>query len=144
METPQPFNQDSPPPPTPPEPPAPGPSADGLISEADRSWCIGLHLSGLSGLVLGFALAHIIVPLIIWLLKRSESPSIDATGKEVLNFQISYSIYLAVSLLLWFVCIGVPVTIGIGVAWLVLTIIAAIKTSNGENYRYPWIIRLLS
>jgi uncharacterized Tic20 family protein len=113
------------------------------IPEADRSWCIGLHLSGLSGLLLGWALAHIIVPLVIWLIKRAESPAIDATGKEVLNFQISYSIYFAVSAILWFVCIGIPVSIGLVVAWLILTIIAAVKTSNGEEYRYPWIIRLL-
>jgi uncharacterized Tic20 family protein len=93
--------------------------------------------------VLGFALAHIIVPLVIWLIKRAESPIIDATGKEVLNFQISYSIYFALSALLWFICIGIPVTIALVTAWLVLTIIAAVKTSNGEEYRYPGIIRLL-
>ena len=132
METPPPII-----PATPPEPPTP------RIPESDRSWCIGLHLSGLSGLVLGFALAHIIVPLVIWLIKRAESPIIDATGKEVLNFQISYSIYFALSALLWFICIGIPVTIALVTAWLVLTIIAAVKTSNGEEYRYPGIIRLL-
>lgn len=93
--------------------------------------------------MLGFALAHILVPLVIWMLKRAESPCIDATGKEVLNFQISYSIYLALSLISWLFCIGVPITIGLGILWLVLTVIAAIKTSNGENYHYPWIIRFL-
>ncbi len=125
METPPPFPQETPPTPT--ESPTPH------IPESDRSWCIGLHLSGLSGLVLGFALAHIIVPLIIWLIKRAESPSIDATGKEVLNFQISYSIYFALSAILWFVCIGIPVSIALVGAWLALTIIAAVKTSNGRG-----------
>ena len=114
------------------------------ISEQDRSWCIGLHLSGLSGIVLGFALAHIIVPLVIWLVKRADSPQINATGKEVLNFQISYSIYLAVSGLLCFVFIGLLLFPILFVAWVTLTIIAAVKTSNGEEYRYPGIIRFLS
>ena len=112
-------------------------------SGQDRSWCIGLHLSGLAGLLFSFALAHIIAPLIIWLVKRAESPVIDATGKEVLNFQISYTLYFAVSALLWFFCVGFFVTGAFAIAWLAFIIIAAIKTSNGEFYRYPYIIRFL-
>jgi len=149
------------PPPPPPEPPLPPlgqpqpplePPLSGSswqpiklgIAEHDRTWCIVLHLSGLSGLLLGWALAHIIAPLVIWLIKRADSPTINATGKEVLNFQISYSIYFAVSAILWLFCIGVPVTIGLVIAWLILTIIAAVKTSNGEEYRYPYILRFLT
>jgi uncharacterized Tic20 family protein len=113
-------------------------------SESARSWCIGLHLSGLSGLILSFALAHIVVPLVIWLLKRADSPEIDLTGKEVLNFQISYTIYFALSALLWIILIGIPISIVIGIVWLACIIIAAVKTSNGENYRYPFTIRFLS
>lgn len=94
--------------------------------------------------MLGFALAHILVPLVIWLVKRADSPQINATGKEVLNFQISYSIYLAVSGLLCFVFIGLLLFPILFVAWVTLTIIAAVKTSNGEEYRYPGIIRFLS
>jgi uncharacterized Tic20 family protein len=123
------------PPIIPPVPPTP------VTSEADRSWCIGLHLSGLAGIIFGWALAHIIAPLIIWLIKRADSPVIDATGKEVLNFQISYSIYLAVAGLLCFVFIGFLLFPVLFVAWLTLIIVAAVKTSNGEVYRYPGIIR---
>ena len=123
------------PPIIPPVPPIPA------TSETDRSWCIGLHLSGLAGIIFGWALAHIIAPLIIWLIKRADSPVIDATGKEVLNFQISYSIYLAVAGLLCFVFIGFLLFPVLFVAWLTLIIVAAVKTSNGEVYRYPGIIR---
>ena len=31
----------------------------------------------------------------------------------------------------------------IWVAWVVLMIIGAVKTSNGEEYKYPFTIRLL-
>ncbi len=112
-------------------------------SESARSWCIGLHLSGLSGLILSFALAHIVVPLVIWLVKRSDSPEIDATGKEVLNFQISYTIYFALSVMLWAILVGIPISIVIGIVWLVCIVIAAVKTSNGEPYSYPFTIRFL-
>jgi uncharacterized protein len=127
----------------PPLTPEPGDSStpDSLLTETDRSWCIALHLSGLSGIIFGWALAHIIAPLVIWLIKRADSPAIDSTGKEVLNFQISYSIYMAVAGLLCFVFIGFLIFPILFVTWLTLIIIAAVKTSNGENYRYPAIIR---
>lgn len=138
------------PPPLTPEPLTP------QISEHDRSWCIGLHLSGLVFFISG--IGHIIAPLIIWLIKRADDPLIDATGKEVLNFQISYSVYALVVGALWclslFLCLFlvgflllpfVYLLSGLTfIAWLVLTIIAAVKTSNGEQYRYPGIIRFLS
>ncbi len=112
-------------------------------SESARSWCIGLHLSGLSGLILSFALAHIVVPLVIWLVKRSDSPEIDATGKEVLNFQISYTIYSLIAGALCFVLIGLLILPILVVVWLVCIVIAAVKTSNGEPYSYPFTIRFL-
>jgi uncharacterized Tic20 family protein len=111
--------------------------------ESDRSWCIGLHLSGFSGILLGWSLMHILAPLVIWLIKWSDSPAIDTTGKEVLNFQISYSIYTGVSILLCFVLVGflfLPVVL---VTWIVCMVLAAMKTSNGETYRYPFTIRFL-
>jgi uncharacterized Tic20 family protein len=113
-------------------------------SESTRSWCIGLHLSGLSGLILSFALAHIVVPLVIWLLKRADSPEIDLTGKEVINFQISYTIYSLIAGVLCFVLIGFVILPIVLIVWLACIIIAAVKTSNGEKYRYPFTIRFLS
>jgi uncharacterized Tic20 family protein len=104
-------------------------------SESARSWCIGLHLSGLSGLILSFALAHIVVPLVIWLVKRADSPEIDSTGKEVLNFQITYTIYSLIAGALCFVLIGFLILPIVLIVWLVCIIIAAVKTSNGEATR---------
>lgn len=112
-------------------------------AEADRSWCIGLHLAGLSGLVLPFALANIVAPLVIWLLKRAGSPAIDATGKEVLNFQISYTIYMAVAGALCWVLIGLLILPVVFFIWLLSIIVAAVKTSNGQPYAYPGVIRFL-
>ncbi len=149
METPPPFPPDA--------SVTPAASPDSRIPESDRSWCIGLHLSGFSGILLGFALAHILVPLVIWLIKRAEGSSIDATGKEVLNFQISYSIYgLIAGLLCWgsgilcvvligfvFLPFALLIAAAVFIAWLTFMIIAAVKTSNGEEYRYPATIRFL-
>lgn len=111
--------------------------------EHARSWCIGLHLSGFSGILLGWSLMHIIAPLAIWLIKRADSPDIDATGKEVLNFQISYSIYTGVAILLCFALVGFLILPVVLITWIVCMVLAAVKVSNGESYRYPFTIRFL-
>jgi uncharacterized Tic20 family protein len=43
--------------------------------------------------------------------------------------------------LLIFAFIGVPLLLVVCVMDLILTIVAAIKTSSGESYRYPFTIR---
>ena len=45
-------------------------------------------------------------PLIIWLLKKDESPFIDYHGREYFNFLISTVVYLFIAGMLVFVGIG--------------------------------------
>jgi uncharacterized Tic20 family protein len=127
--TPQPASQPSPQP-TPSSPPK-------------RTWEVLCHLSALAGLT-GIPFANIIGPLIVWLLKRNESESVDTHGKESLNFQISMSIYTIAAALTLLVAIGFVLLPIVILANLILVIIAAIKTSNGEPYRYPFTIRLIN
>ena len=86
---------------------------------------------------------HILAPLAIWLIKRADNPEVDATGKEVLNFQISYSLYTGVSILLCFLLVGFVLLPIVLIVWLICMVLAAVKTSNGEHYRYPFTIRFL-
>lgn len=82
-------------------------------------------------------------PLVVWLVKRDDHPFIEMHAKEALNFNLSVLVYTVVGGVLVFVLIGIPLLIAIGVAWLVLTSIAAVRASNGEPYRYPLSIRLV-
>jgi uncharacterized protein len=108
----------------------------------DRTWDVLCHISALAGFVVPFG--NILGPLIIWLIKKNEVPSVDAHGKESLNFQISVLIYMAVAAVLVLVVIGFFLLIGIAIAAIVLVVIASIKASNGELYRYPLTIRFLN
>jgi uncharacterized Tic20 family protein len=122
-----------------------------------RGWEVMCHLSSVIGMFgyLGMIpFGNIVAPLIVWLLKRNDSLGVDAHGKESLNFHISWTLYWIVSLFvagaLCFVLIGLlllPVVFVAGaVGWvtmLILTIIAAVKASNGQLYRYPLTIRFL-
>ncbi|MGN6439408.1 MAG: DUF4870 domain-containing protein [Agriterribacter sp.] len=92
-------------------------------------------------------LAHILTivvwlfaPLVIYLIKKDESKFVAEHAKESLNFQITVTlacIVLAITivglLLLWVV----------GIAALVLVIIATIKASEGKMYKYPLTLRLI-
>ena len=113
------------------------------ISGNVRNWCIRCHASALPGLFFHF-LGHLLGPLVVWLVKRADSPEIDAAGKESLNFQISMLIYDIIAGILCLVVIGIPILIALWVLNTVFVIIASVKTSEGQFYRYPFTIRLIS
>ena len=122
-------------------PPAPVPASS--TSSEVRNWCVLCHASALAGLFFHF-FGHLLGPLVVWLIKRVDSPEIDAAGKESLNFQISMLIYDIIAFILCFVLIGIPILIALWVLNTVFVIIASVKTSQGEFYRYPLTIRLIS
>jgi uncharacterized Tic20 family protein len=107
-----------------------------------RSWCALCHLSALAGFVLP-AFGHILGPLIVWLVKRADSPEIDQQGKEALNFQISMLIYNIVAGILCLILIGFVLLAILHVLNVVFVIIAAVRASDGQMYRYPLTIRLI-
>lgn len=111
--------------------PAPPP----MRPDEEKLWAIGAHLGPL---VLG-----VIAPLVVWLVFRERSAFLDRTGKEALNMQISYLIYFVVAGLSVIVLIGLILLPIVGVAWLVLMIMATIKVANFEDFRYPAIIRFI-
>jgi len=76
-------------------------------------------------------------------MKRDRSAFIDEHGREALNFQISVTLYAVVVGALCFVLVGfllIPVLMGFHI---VLMIVASVRASQGESYRYPLTIRLI-
>ncbi|HEY8355798.1 MAG TPA: DUF4870 domain-containing protein [Methylophilaceae bacterium] len=82
--------------------------------------------------------------LIVWLLKKDESPFISDQAREALNFQISLLIAYIISFVLSFVLIGLLLFPLIWLANIVFSIMAAVAASKGENYRYPFCLRLIN
>lgn len=109
----------------------------------DRTWGMLCHLTALSCWI-GVPFGNIVGPLIVWLIKKDESPLVESEGKESINFQISITIYAIGAGILSFILIGIPLLIAIAVAQIVLVIVASVKVNNGEAYRYPFTIRFLS
>ena len=107
-----------------------------------RTWTALCHASALLGVFLHFP-GHLLAPLIVWLVKRDESPEIDAHGKEAVNFQISMLIYNAIAAVSCIVLVGFLLLPVLWILNAVFVIIAAIKASDGELYRYPLTIRFI-
>ncbi|WP_240421072.1 DUF4870 domain-containing protein [Paenibacillus periandrae] len=106
-----------------------------MLTDDEKTFAL---LSHVLSLVVGF-----LAPLIIWLLKKDQSAYIAEHAQESLNFQISVLIYSAVAGVLCFILIGLVLLPLIGIAALVLIIVATVKAYKGEMYRYPFTIRLI-
>ncbi|MBN1206619.1 MAG: DUF4870 domain-containing protein [Myxococcaceae bacterium] len=109
-------------------------------TQDEKTWGMLAHLSALVAGVVGLPFLG---PLIVMLTKGKESPWVNAQAKESLNFQITVTIALFVAA--FTICIGIGVVLLplVGIAALVLTIIAGLKANNGEMYKYPATLRLV-
>ena len=109
-----------------------------MVSNQSRTWSILAHLAGLLPSPLSLLSA-----ILIWQIKGRENSFDEQNGKESVNFQICILIYATVAGLLTVVLIGIPLLIALGIFNLVCVIIATVKASNGELYRYPLNLRLI-
>lgn len=107
----------------------------------EKTWGLFAHLSAFSGIIIPFGM--VLGPLVVWLVGKDKSPFIDHHGKEALNFGITAAIAMAISALLILVLIGLVLLPIVAVGWIVLVIMATIKASNHEEYRYPLSIRFI-
>src|SRR5947207_13127076 len=81
------------------------PSSTSSSSADVRTWNVLCHASALLGFFFPWG-GHILAPLIVWLVKRGDSPEIDAYGNESINFQLSMLIYPIISGIPGLVLIG--------------------------------------
>ncbi len=130
-----------------------------------------IHISSFSGYIIPFG--SIIVPIILWQTLKDRSRFLDAQGKEAVNFNISYGLYifiLGLSIIpsvfgslfnqlryndsnfhfnfgdsnLFFGFFSIATVISIvGILKIALVIIASIKAKDGENYTYPLTIKFI-
>lgn len=96
-------------------------------------------LTHIGGIFFGF-----IPSLIVWLLKKEENPFVGEQAREALNFQITILIGYMIAWVLTFLLIGLIVFPVLWIANLVLCIMAAVAVSKGEDYRYPFALRLIN
>lgn len=104
------------------------------VSQDDKNIMVLTHILGLF-----FG----IIPSLVVYLAFSESKWVKDNSREAVNFQISILIYFVVSLILTFIVIGAVGLLATVIGGTVLGIVAAIRCSKGENYKFPLIIRII-
>ncbi len=126
-----------------------------------------IHISAFAGFL--FPFGNIITPLVVWQTLKNRSEFLDKQGKEAINFNISYSLYIFfISILFLPLAFGhlfkknitdfvfnfnfseVFSFVGISVFYavvyiieIVLIIIASLKAKDGEYYQYPFTIKFI-
>ena len=106
-----------------------------------KQFCMFMHLSQFSGIIIPFA--GIILPIIMWTTNKEQSDLVNEHGKNILNWMISCVIYSIVSGILCLLFIGVLLLIAIGICAIIFPIIGAVKSNNGEVYKYPLSIQFI-
>jgi uncharacterized Tic20 family protein len=110
-------------------------------NRAGNEWNLGIDERSLALLLHASQfLSAFIIPLILWLLFKDKSKFVDEAGKNILNFELSYGIYV---LALCLTCVGIVLVPVVGILMAVFIIIAIIKTLNNETWEYPLSIRFL-
>lgn len=113
-------------------PEIPSPAAD----SSDKLLAILCHIS--------FFFLSLILPLIVYLVKKDESGFVRFHAAEALNFHITLILASLCCIPLCFLVIGFPLLLLISLCGVIFTIIAAVKTGDGIAYRYPVCLRLIS
>lgn len=117
----------------------PAPESESPDTGELNLWATILHLSLLAGLII--PLGGLIVPLVIYLLKKDELPGLVPHGHVVFNWLLSALIYALICVLLMIVLIGFVLIWILGLLALIFPIIGAIKANDGEVWPYPLSIR---
>ncbi len=100
---------------------------DELISASDSNWAFMVHLSGLCVYVglIGF---NVLIPAVIYFLKRKESNFIAAHAKQALNLNLTFFVIILIALAIYRVLERVPLISAIAVFALAMVGILVIAT----------------
>jgi uncharacterized protein len=147
------------PPPPPPPPgyppqggyPPPGTPPPGYASSDDKTWALVSHFGGAAGSFICGGILAFVAPLVAYLTKGKESPTVRAHSVAALNFFLPVS---GAAIVVWFIraCVGwlhmgalgtlaslVLILVGIAIwaAGTVFGVLAGLKANEGALYKYP-------
>src|ERR1700730_12279405 len=119
------------------------PASGRAPTEHERTWGMLAHLSALVELVIPL-IGNVLGPLGVSIARADQSAFVAAHAKEALNFNISVTLAALVCILLMLGFNRCLLGSALFIAWLVMTLSASIKASEGVAYRYPFSLRLVS
>lgn len=122
-----------------PDPVAPPASAAaGDKEKQTRQWAMFIHFSILAGWVI--PLAGLIVPIILWQVKKDELPGIVPHAHIVMNWMVTSLVYAAICFVLLIIVIGAFGFMVLGIATIIFAIVGGLKANDGIIWEYPGTI----
>jgi len=106
-------------------------ASEQVIVSENQKWLPVLHLSGL--------LLMIIPPIIVWIWKRDKIENMEKHAFDVINFQLSMSLYLLPCLLFSIY----PIALALAVYSQVIIIVNTMKVTNHQDYKYPLSLKFM-
>jgi uncharacterized Tic20 family protein len=113
----------------------------GALTDWEKNWAMIAHMGAF---VAAWVALGLLAPLFVLLTKGKESEYVRRHAVESLNFQINALIWIAVSVVLFLVLIGIFMLAIYGVYYLIAVIMGSLAASKGRRFRYPFIIRFVS
>jgi len=101
-------------------------------------WAMFIHFSILCGWAV--PLAGLIVPILLWQIKKDELPGIVPHAHVVLNWIATSLVYGLICFILTFVFIGILGFIALGIATIIFALVGGVKANDGELWEYPGTI----
>lgn len=108
------------------------------VSEREREtrqWAMFIRFSLLAGWVV--PLAGLVVPILLWQMKKDELPGIVPHAHVVLNWIVTSLVYALISLILTIMLIGILGFIALAIATLIFAIVGGLKANEGKVWEYP-------
>lgn len=113
-------------------------------NKPDSSKVILTAVAPLISILTGGFIVSVIAPMVCWLIWKDRDPMVNRVGKNVLNGQLSWCLYILIGALLCFVLIGLFIVPIISLLWLIFSIVNAVKVANDRlDYVMPFTIRFL-
>jgi uncharacterized Tic20 family protein len=103
-----------------------------------RQWSMFIHFSILAGWAI--PLAGLIVPIILWQIKKDELPGIVPHAHIVMNWMVTSLVYAAICFVLLIVVIGAFGFMVLGIATIIFAIVGGLKANDGIAWEYPGTI----
>ncbi len=103
-----------------------------------NQWAMFIHFSILAGWVV--PIGGLIVPIILWQMKKDELPGIVPHAYVVLNWIVTSLVYAMICFVLTFVIIGIFGFMALGLATVIFAVYGGIKANEGELWEYPGTI----
>ena len=125
---------DTPPPPPPPQ--SPYESSPALSPNDEKLWATLVNIGGI--------FFSFIPALIGYLILKDKGPFVRAHTATALNFQITMAIAYVIGYILIFIVVGIFVLIAVWVVNIIFSIMAAVKSNQGQPYTYPLAIKFVS